>query len=259
MGQNPMGRIDPALLDAQRDFIRVKRVDQQDQIIEEPDPDENTLEEQSKKPDLAKLSQLLLEEDQTPMGEPEPPAEQSIDLRKMSELRLNDLIDQLRATAPLVNLPESMRKSTEPAIEIDVIDMGGGGGANGGGGSGVSNREMSAAQKLLAETRLIPTAGMIPQITDKPQVSYQRRTIEEARIVNAPLNAPMIDFVSIALQGTRRMTVPEHLDNDFDYELSTFRRREKKSFFGMGGEKRFSDEPAYFRLDIRPKRSLRRL
>lgn len=259
MGNKPMGYIDPALLDAQRDFIRVKRVDQQDELIDDQAA-EDEIADQQQKPDLAELSKSLLEEDQAPMGEPEPPAEQRIDLRQMSDQRLSDLLDHLRSRAPAVELPETVRRNIEPTLDIGVVATGGGGGGeSGGGGTGVSSAELTAAQRLLAETRLIAGAGLIPQSTEKPKVTDRRRSITDRRIVDAPLNAPDIDFVGLALKGTTRMSLPEHLDSDFEYELSVHHRRVKTGFLGMGGSERLADEPAYFRLDVRPKRSLRRL
>ncbi len=259
MGNKPMGRFDPALLERERDFVRVRRVDQEDQIIDDQPTDETAAEQDAFKPDLAELSKSLLLEDETPMGDAKPPDEQRIDLREMSEQRLTDMIERLRAMAPDVDLPESMRKSVEPVLEIDVVHVAGGGGTGGAGGAGVSDAELTAAQRLLAQTRLIAGANPMPALIERPQVAEQRRTVKDTRVVNAPLAVPKIDFTDLALERTMRMILPEHLDNDFEYELTRHHRKEKTGLFGIGGEERLADEPGYFRLEIRPKRTLRRL
>jgi Ca-activated chloride channel family protein len=54
-----------------------------------------------------------------------------------------------------------------------------------------------------------------------------------------PLDAPPIDFVDLALSDTTELQIPEHLDNDFDYQLT-----------------RWND---YFQVEIVARRSLRKL
>jgi Ca-activated chloride channel family protein len=135
------------------------------------------------------------------------------------------------------------------------------GGASGG-TPGVRGGEVDAARSLLAEAAA-PTgggAGVIAPLPSMqaPQVVETRATVADRRVIEAPIAAPMIDFVDIALSDTTRMVVPEHLDDDFEYTLRKYYRTERTGFLGMGDASR-ADEPGYFELEIRPKRSLRKL
>ncbi len=98
------------------------------------------------------------------------------------------------------------------------------------------------ARQLLAE------AGL-HNVTPTPSASVVRPALIEsaatdARVVEAPLAAPPIDFTQLALAGTTKLKVPLHLDNDFHYLLSVFRPRQG---------------PGYFRVDITGRDSLIKL
>ncbi len=65
----------------------------------------------------------------------------------------------------------------------------------------------------------------------------------DRRALDLPLDGPSIDFAAVALAGTTRLDVPERLDDDFDYVVHRYD----------------GDDGGYFRVDIIPKRSLRKL
>lgn len=56
-----------------------------------------------------------------------------------------------------------------------------------------------------------------------------------------------IDFAGLALEATTRLDIPERLDNDFVYGLATYRDLDRPA------------DPAYFRVDVTPRESLRKL
>lgn len=258
---SPMGHIDPRLLSAEREVYSVARVDQQDRIIDDSPEDEPDVDSspQQKKPDLADLSASLLMEQEAPAGDPEPQKAPKVALRDMSESRLRDMIDQLARSVPAVELPESMQNQLEPQLSVEVRHQPTTGGSGGGGGLG-GDAELNEAQRMLAESRLLAGPAPILNQTGPPQVRESRREVADQRELEKPTVNPAIDFVQMALGGTTQLAVPEHLDDDFEYVLTKYLPTETVGgFLGMGGEQRRADEPGYFRVEIRPKRSLRKL
>lgn len=260
VGDTPLGRIDPSLLAESQEQFRIRRVDR-DQIFE--DETREFLASQgdavaAEQTTLAALSETLLQEQDAPAGLPSEITDPKVALRELPEQRLQELIRELAVTMPKVELPETVQQRVTPHLEIEVKHMpmaesGGAGGAN------VTAAELSAAQRMLAESRLMVGNNPVPQVARRPIVQDMRGVGGDQRVLDAPMGTPSIDFAKIALADSSRLTVPEHLDDDFDYVLSKFvPGRRTGGLFGLGAADD-GDTRGYFRLDITPKRSLRRL
>ncbi|MBI1336613.1 MAG: VWA domain-containing protein [Phycisphaera sp.] len=159
--------------------------------------------------------------------------------------------------APPVALPESVRAQlhAQPELAFDPVGTGGTGtqGASSGDGTGSGADE---AQRLLAGSGLTATA-IAPPTQTTPIALDRVGPISDSPLVNAPLQPPEVDFSKLALDQTKQLDIPEHLDDDFDYTVTTYVPQAQRTFWGTVVEP--EDKRGYFRVDIEPKRSLRRL
>ena len=247
----PIGSVDPRLLQTERPPIRVKRATY-DRIISEPVAavgEQGTEEE----PSLADLSQTLLE-DVAPPGLDER-FEADLQPRPLDE-GLPEPATDLAVELPGFEIPEEVLNALPDAAPQELAyqstadtAFGGGGGAEGeasgnagnsGGGSGSAEAgELLRSAGLVAGTRPRPSALDRTLINDSPDL--------DQHLAEAPTSGPEIDFAGLALQDTTELVVPEHLDQDFDYFLSTWRDPEEPG------------KPGYFRVDVVARRSLHKL
>ncbi len=150
-----------------------------------------------------------------------------------------EVLDDLAASATPDEL--AYRSSEEAGFgQGDAAGPGAGsGGGSGGGGS-------AAARELLRSTGLVSGAvGRRPSALDRTLVDEAAPA--EDMLLQVPLAGPEIDFASLALRGTTQIDVPEHLDEDFDYSVTTYR------------DPRAGGEAGYFRVDVTARRSLHKL
>src|SRR5690606_34566993 len=134
-------------------------------------------------------------------------------------------------------------------VTLGFVAEGGGDGPGGGGvGEGSGS---SAARRALSQAGLVTGSRaarpLTPSLDDQPIADDWSRDLPAA---------PAIDFMGLALGGTTRLNLPEHLDDDFEYTVYTYTPEPERGLFGV---KEPADKRGYFRVDIRAKRSLVKL
>ncbi|MBL4700746.1 MAG: VWA domain-containing protein, partial [Phycisphaeraceae bacterium] len=79
-------------------------------------------------------------------------------------------------------------------------------------------------------------------------------------IVDAPLKMPKVDFTELAMDEAAKVNIPEKLDHDFDYEITRYVTPQQASKGWFGRKQDFTDDGrGYFKVDILPRKSLKRL
>lgn len=261
-GDRPIGTFDPRLLYESRESLQARRMPEQD-IVESKLPDDaSQAVESAKQPDVADLSMALLQdvmasEDTTPV-KPDP-----VELADVGDQRVMPPVVDPGGAPPPINLPPQVLSTLAVKLDLDVKfqgSLGSGGGTGGGTGSGGGLPGGSAeAERLLAGTGLIGGANPQAPSLDRPEFSDRRAQAVDVRVVQAPLATPTIDFADIALQGTTRIDIPEQLDADFDYVVTQHTPQVERRSSWFGSRTEVDDERNYFRVDILPKTTLRRL
>ena len=82
----------------------------------------------------------------------------------------------------------------------------------------------------------------------KPPALIESGPVADRRLIDKLSETPPIDFARIALAGTMRLRIPEELDHDFDYRLTSYQEPHQRR---TGG--------GYFQADLSARRSLKRL
>ena len=257
-GHLPLGRVDPALLAEQNQLMSVQRVsDESDRIVEDATPDEQSNDQQS---ELGSLARTLLAEQDPPPSAVDPDAAPGPDLPQVKDgEQLSRLIKRMAATVPEVNLPRTPLGRTGAEIEVEVryASASGAGGARGN-GAGVDMVVRGEAQRLLESGKHAPLEpSPAPEPAAGPSIIDRAEPRRPAGILDAPLRRPKVDFLEIAKLDSAQLRLPQHLDHDFDYKLTRFRPSSRRGLFGR--TKKEDDKRGYFRLEITPKRSLRKL
>ncbi len=290
--KKPIGTIDPSLLEPEQRF-RVSRASA-DLIIEDnagdPSKGENGFQQQhpsiadsASTQSLAELSKILLDGDAPPPIDPDltqldqklpdAPPETAPDKTGNSRPDIanklpDDVLDALR-TGPSVDLPfvatpSVLAKPNEGGGPNNSSDGGNGGGtfspSNPGAKPIVPFREgPQKARAALDEAGFLDPIDTRPPPLEAPKIDVNLVEAAPDLAVGRPdLARTEIDFTALALDDAKRLKLPEHLDNDFDYFVTKFRPPPQKTgLFGLGDEKQ--DPFSYFRVDIRARRSLSKL
>ncbi len=267
----PIGRVDPHSLQPPHRINLTRRVEQDIfTTADERGPGEQPADQQLDEPQLDDISRQLLEQ---PIEQAELPQEQQPDelekqLRDVNDQRAEiaevaeasddpfDLPGEIMSSmlvGPAVNLPEtadagnaaqagSGATAGDGASDLAsrmIADLGGNplrGGISGGAGSGSSGGGITGGGGL--------------RMPDLPEPKHDQplTNVTDQRLVDAPADLPELDLLESALASTTQLNVPLNLDNDFDYTVHTW----------WGGN-RPDGPPGYFRVDITPKQSLRKL
>jgi len=133
-------------------------------------------------------------------------------------------------TAPVADAAADLLGETDLAmLPAGSSGSGSGDGAGRGDGTGAAGGVGAGSAHLDPGTAFDPTKASL--VTGDPR---------------DVINIGGADLTRLAIKGDpfAQLKAPEKLDDDFDYSLYTYR---------------FRDEPGYFRVDIRPRRSLRKL
>ena len=252
----PLGRVDPAKLAEQNRVATVDRIVNEDNVVDDSSDVDQQKDQQK---DLNALSQMLLDQQDAPPSQASDATTAQPDPGQLSEgQRISELIRQMAATVPQVNLPGTSLSQAGAAIDVEVRyanPKGGGTGAV----TGVTPGVHDTAIRLLGGSKGTPVGirrsteleAALPSILDTSAASPGIGTAD------APLHRPRTDFLDIAKLDAAQVRLPRHLDDDFEYALAKFLRGDTRGLFGLG--KADDDKRGYFRLDIIPKRSLRKL
>lgn len=258
-----IGTVDPSMLDAPHRPLRVRqaRFDTGYDPLARPERAEA---QTDAGPSLAEVSaSLLAEADAAPA---EAPIEQEVEqeLRDYDEPMPEPEVDAFAETMPAFAMaddvwqamvsetPEALRYQSD---DDDVAGAGatGDGDMAGGGGAGEAQRMLAGGgvpDVGLESTRFDGEGGGAGgggglAMPDASGPSVEAGTALDDQLLEMPLLGPELDFAGMALEDTTRLHVPEHLDHDFAYYVTRF-----------DGD---AADRGYFRVDIVPRQSLRRL
>lgn len=269
----PLSYIDPALIHQQREVYRVFRAPQ-DLIITDAPSDTPVTEGQTPaqtKPQspLADLSISMLSAPDEEQPKPALSSELQSAARPFDDSRPKTLEPEGAQGLPDIQLPDNIQQQLKIEIPLATSFVGSGGSSNKGAGSGASSKTGAGsgqdhAASLLAQGdgfgdgigdiqgrgfgvpgNPLPPTMSAPTLTDKAEIN-DRRTLP-ADLMPAPL-----DLSSITNNAATRLSIPEHLDNDFDYNVTTFI---PKGGWGVSKD----EERGYFQVNITAKRSLKKL
>ena len=131
----------------------------------------------------------------------------------------------------------------------------GGDGEAGGDPGGAARRALRAETAAGAGDRLAAPAPAPPDGAPRLDASPDERPRRRRK------PAAAAGLVGEALDATTRLEVPEHLDNDFTYDVATYAPSDEPEggLFGLFEKKPPSDGRSYFRVRITPKPSLEKL
>ena len=278
----PIGSVDPALLIDPARIFKVKRATV-DEIVEDKSVDKSTgfvepaPSDTANTQSLAELSRILLE------GAPPPPVDTQLtqaepQVAKVDETRPDGAGQGELPGSAAGQLPDDVLDAlrTGPAVDLPFV-AGAGSVADGLSGSrsgtGDSFAKPAPGVKPIEPfeygveqaSEALDEAGFIEPIDSRPPPLASPKledglaeAIPDRAVARAAIDSPTIDFAALALEDTKSLPLPEHLDNDFDYLLTRYKPPPQKTgFLGLGGEKQ--DPYEYFRVDIRAKRSLAKL
>ncbi len=247
LGDRPIGRVDPTLLGPRHESFQVLR-SERDLILEEPMTLGAAGPEQPRAA-LADMAEALLHSQPPAPTRAAALSPASEALRPTPESRP---VVSTRASSP-VELPEAVTRAVvDPrALELSYVPDAA---AQRGQPDTDASGAPRVAQAALLGTGLTPAwAGLTPPV---PMPTIADRSDIDRRPLDASLAPPPMDFAALALSDTLKVAVPEKLDDDFEYFLTTYTPTAQRSFFGPAQP---ADRRGYFRVDIRAKRTLSKL
>ena len=234
----PMGRIDPRFLGASRPVQRVRLVDPGAALALDPAPLDGLTNEP---PDLKTVSEALLD----PPAPDLPDADLPVNLRPVDEAGQGPDAG-LDIDLPQTGMPQFVEREIVGRLPLEVAfvahDTGDGAGDPFKSRGGRRGDSAEAAAALLQRAGLGEAAHPPPPTMAQP--TFSDAAVIDRRTMQLPIEATKIDFAALALRGTTRLRVPEHLDNDFDYTVHVYRPR---------------TGPGFFRVDLTGRRSLIKL
>lgn len=245
----PMGHIDIEAMRNERRVLLVRR--SPDDVItlpenEDPDVDASDADPDKPRPlpSLTALSQAMLMDPSTnpfPIAAPEGG---KVKLQQPDPERKIDFDEgEIEVTLP-ESLHERFVEAEPPALPMAEGDADPNLGASNSFGGDNAESGASRATALLEDAGFLPGHNPLPA-TRPPVVEANP---QDRRVIEAPFADPKIDFAGVALEGTKNLNIPEHLDSDFDYKLTVFEDRKAR------------EEPFnYFEIEVSAKRSLRKL
>ncbi len=203
-----------------------------------PPPDKN----QAREDQLAKLSEKVIQQEVPQPAPGQSVLQAPVPLRQVEDLRaMTDLGASMALAGPVspepAGLPELAlpRLDRGPAIELPASPVGG------------NPSAASEAGKLLAQAGTSGPGGDLPGggLSGQPGLVDAR----PSGLASLPLTLPPlppIDVAAIEIPPVKNAPLPEHLDEDFAYDLFVYHPGERSG-------------PGYFRVDITAQRTLKKL
>lgn len=267
-------KFDPALMGQEREMIIVQRAPEQDIVVEPfsedivktdeaiEQMDDATVNEQ----DLIAMSEALLD-DSPPPAAVSQQVTQEVELQQIKDEKPADSLDpgKLAEGFPEVDLPQSVQSAQNVQITMDIKftpgsgtgSQGDGTGGDSGGGIGMVS---GTASNILLNTGLVAGANPKPQKLAPPVFAERHDMTVDNAIIEAPLQMPTVDFTELAMNEAAKVTIPERLDHDFDYEITRFVTPQNAKSGWFGRKDTFTDDGrGYFKVEIIPRKSLKRL
>lgn len=106
-----------------------------------------------------------------------------------------------------------------------------------------SHHQVSPARQRIS---LLDQQGLVQKIQMRPPLMETREALQR------------LDLSHAALEATTRLNLPKHLDNDFQYMLTTFKEEEEPQGFWQWDQAP-RDTSSYLRVDVTAQRTLRKL
>lgn len=238
LGLQPIGYVNVSDMLAVREPVRIKRATSDFMVT--PPAEQGS---GSEPIDLSVVSEALLEEKtalpqeapspETPMREVDPQEQAGQPETAKFEPTLFE-VSQESLSLLQIGKPAELEVST----------------GQGGFGEGLGRGDTSAGTGAATSSKLLQQAGLSGARVPEPlAIEPPKLTLPEPRVVEKMVDLPLVatpmDFAAMGLKGTEQLEIPEHLDDDFDYVVTRQPGR-------VG-------EAGYFKVEIVPKRSLRRL
>lgn len=238
LGVQPIGYVNISDMLAVREPVRIKRATSDFMLT--PPAEQGAV---TQAVDLSMVSEALLEEKSALPQEA--PSLETV-MREVDPLEDAGQPEPAKIEPTLFEVSQdslALLQIGKPA-ELEVAMGQGGFGEGLGRGEGTPRRGAEASSELLRQAGLSDARVPEPLAIESPKVTLPEPKVVE-QMVDIPLSATPMDFAAMGLKGTEQLEIPEHLDDDFDYVVT-------RQPGAMG-------EAGYFKVEIVPKRSLRRL
>lgn len=252
-GNLPLGRFDPAQLADQYRLVTVQRI-AADKVLDQPAGSitDDPLDDDPSDP--VQLGMTLLAQDdrldQTGLTD----EVTAVALRQLPEDRIQDLIGQMIVTVPKVDLPGTLPGGGQ-RIDIQVRYAKRSGGTGARGAVSVTARD-AARHALAAQAALVAEPDALPAPAHHTRLAVMEQRLGARSVLDAPIKRLAIDLMAIAELDAAKFERPKHLDDDFEYVLTSYVPGPRTGLFGLG---RNDDPRGYFQLEIKPKRTLHKL
>jgi len=246
----PLGRVDPAELEAFSRVYQVKRSKPMDAVVDDTTAATDAAEQQT----ASNLSKALLQN----AGDAPAPREVDIKLREPTTVdplaqRAGDTDDPLGSAIPeqvasLMQGPALRGPTFNPGPgNTSGNNAGGGDGQGTGDGTGTGPGSGSGSEQAVDLLRSAGLQGGDPinraAEVQRPDIQPTRQKIQRPQLEAATL--PELDLNELALADSDALEIPETLDDDFEYRVTRYRAQ--------------ADEPGFFRVEIVGRRTLRKL
>jgi len=231
----PLATIDPDLLRHDEFLHKISRAE--DMVVqEEPDAGEDG---QKKADQIEDLTKDLLSQDPPPDSKNQ--NQEEIDPNKQLDFRPDSNIDGSVLGATAFNVDSVL--SEGGAISLPSIGTGGTGTGTSSGSAIVAARVRASrnAASILGESAGVPHARTGAGALDRPDVAERLKGPRDDALFGGS-DAAVVDFSGLGKLD--ELGEATHLDGDFEFTLTTYREP------GI---------PGFFRVDVRPKHTLKKL
>jgi Mg-chelatase subunit ChlD len=209
---------------------------------------EQGLDEPVAGPTAQEMSRRLLDAPPPALGGD--PLELELELRPVEET-FEGMSGGLEIDLPAFELDGDVLSSLEnrpDELDYNPGDLPGDGGGSGRSGQGTGSAGL--AGDALGNAGSAPRRTGGGSLVERPALDGPSGGPEPMADTQPGLEALPIDFVDLALSDTTEIVVPENLDNDFAYRVTTYTPTDRRGR---------ALEDGYFRVDITAQRSLRKL
>lgn len=199
-------------------------------------------------PTAQEMSRMLLDAPPPALGGD--PLELELELRPVEET-FEGMSGGLEIDLPAFELDGDVLSSLED--RPDELDYNQGDLPGDGGGSGRSGRGTGSAGlagDALGNAGSAPRRTGAGSLVERPALDGPSAGPEPMADTQPGLESLPIDFIDLALSDTTEIVVPENLDDDFAYRVTTYTPTDRRGR---------ATEDGYFRVDITAQRSLRKL
>lgn len=201
-------------------------------------------------PTAQEMSRMLLDAPPPALGGD--PLELELELRPVEET-FEGMSGGLEIDLPAFELDGDVLSSLEDRpdeLDYNQGDLPGDGDGGGSGRSGRGTGSAGLAGDALGNAGSAPRRTGAGSLVERPALDGPSAGPEPMADTQPGLESLPIDFIDLALSDTTEIVVPENLDDDFAYRVTTYTPTDRRGR---------ATEDGYFRVDITAQRSLRKL